>query len=120
MTNTIARDAILQGTRGCSPRVIANQIGIATVLSISGGRVTPVVGLDGIEHVGIDLPVSSGYHVIVVCQADDTYRVHRVLKRGPRLFDHGQVAGVYCDQLAEVAYQAGMFRSFDFGEEVAV
>lgn len=85
---------------------IVDQIGKMTVLSISGGRLKAL--LDGIE-----LPVSNGYRVRVHLDPSDTYTVERVLVRGGKEFEKGSRSNVYFDQVSELAYRAGMFRSYD-------
>ena len=88
----------------CDTDTIVQQLGGANLAGISGGRV---------EHreTGISLPVGSGYRVTVDLAADDTYTVRRVFTRGPRAWVKGEMTGVYCDQVGEVAYQASCFRS---------
>lgn len=89
------------------------QIGRGNVFAISGGRVGLLRNKGKV--VGIQLPVSSGYKVRVFLDADDTYIVQRVWREKVK----GLVEGVYCDQVGEVAYQAGMYQSNkDFGEAV--
>ena len=106
--------AITAATRPCDPATIVEQIGRMNVAAISGGRVGRVV--KGNDIVGIDLPVSNGYHVSVVLDASDTYTVRRLFIRGSKVFNKGTITGVYCDELAEVAYAASCFRSYEFGE----
>ena len=85
---------------------IVRQIGRMNLLSISGGRVRPTTD-------GIELPVSNGFHVRITLTPMDTYTVERVFRRGGKEFIHGRVEDVYCDTLHEIAYRAGMFRSWD-------
>jgi hypothetical protein len=86
------------------------QIGRMTVLGISGGRVLR----DGED---ILLPVSSGYRVrIHLDVAWDTYTVTREMKRGTKVFVKGVQSNVYCDEVGEVAYRAGMYKSYPFGD----
>lgn len=89
-------------------RTIAEQIGRMTILSISGGRIRPIEG-------GIELPVGSGYSVRVELAPSDTYTVSRVFRRGGKEWIKGSRSEVYCSEVGEVAYFAGMFRSY--GEE---
>lgn len=87
--------------------VIKQQIGMGNVLSISGGRVIAIPN-------GIELPVSNGYSVRVEYDEGwDDYTVTRVFKRGDKEFIHGSVEHVYCGELGQMAYRAGMFRSWD-------
>jgi hypothetical protein len=90
-------------------RTIAEQIGAGTILGISGGRIKALAD-------GIELPVSSGYKVRVRLAPNDTYTVERVMVRGAKTFAKGTKTDIYCDQLAEQAYRAGMFRSYDESE----
>src|SRR5690242_14353998 len=86
---------------------ILRQIGAGTILSISGGRVQPI-------HDGIELPVGSGYSVRVEYDEGwDDYTVKRMFRRGGKEWVKGQAEHVYCDQLSQMAYRAGMFRSFN-------
>ena len=87
-------------------REIARQIGNLNILSISGGRITPLPD-------GIELPVSSGYRVRVHLTPADDYTVERVMVRGKKEFPKGERARVYADEVGEAAYYAGMFRSYD-------
>jgi hypothetical protein len=88
---------------------IVRQIGTGVILSISGGRIAALAD-------GIELPVSNGYRVRVQLTAADDYTVQRIFTRNGREFDHGERTGIYCDQISETAYRAGMFRSYDAGE----
>jgi len=99
--------------RQCDNRQLIAQIGVPTVLAISGGR---VMG----RKTGITLPVSNGYRVTVDLNHDDTYVVRRVFVRRGRAFDHGEMRGVYAEDVSEVAYAASCFRNVPFGDgEVA-
>lgn len=89
---------------------IKSQIGMMTILSVSGGRVLH-------SETGVVLPVSNGYRVRVEYDAGwDAYTVTREFKRGAKIFNKGSVSQVYCGELAEVVFRAGMFRSYEFGE----
>ena len=90
------------------------QIGKHNIAAISGGRVNPLRNTDG-EAVGLHLPVSNGYGVNVLLHPNDTYTVQRVFTRSGVTKVKGQVDGVYAEDVGEQAYQAGMFRSNDFG-----
>ena len=98
-TNRVDRQAML------------DQIGRMNVLAISGGRVRAT------EH-GVELPVSNGYRVRVdYNEGADDYTVRRVLVRGAKEFEKGAPRErVYADQVGEIAYRAGMFRSYDAEE----
>lgn len=84
---------------------ITRQIGRMNVLSISGGRVVAIED-------GIELPVSNGYSVRVQLTAMDDYTVSRIFRRAGKEWVKGSREGVYCDEVSEMAYRAGMFRSY--------
>jgi len=94
------------------PELIA-QIGRMNIFGISGGRVEPIE-VEG-EVVGVKLPVGSGYSVEVLYAWDDTYTVRRVFTRSGVAKTKGEATEVYCTEVGETAYTAGMFRSYDFG-----
>jgi hypothetical protein len=108
MTSTETEDSTFTITAE-ERQTICAQIGMGNILSISGGRVRPLAD-------GIELPVSHGYRVRVRLTAVDDYTVQRVQVRGGVEYDHGTKDRIYCDQVGEVAYLAGMFRSFGKGE----
>jgi hypothetical protein len=83
---------------------ILAQIGRMRILSISGGRVTPI-------DAGIELPVSAGYVVRVELDGSDTYVVSRVFKRACNEWLKGVRDRVYADEVGEAAYYAGMYVS---------
>lgn len=94
---------------GISPeqrQEIAQQVGRMNILFISGGRVTPIEN-------GIELPVSNGYRVRIELTPMDDYTVSRIFKRGGKEFLKGLRERVYFDEVGEIAYRAGMFRSYD-------
>lgn len=87
-----------------------DQIGHWNVAAISGGRVQHV------DDTTLDLPVGKGYHVEVRYDfGSDTYTVRRVFVRRargaaePTRHAKGELSGVYCDELGEVAYRASCF-----------
>ena len=90
-------------------REILAQIGMGRILSISGGRVRAIAD-------GIELPVSNGYSVRVQLTAGDDYVVSRIFRRGGKEWVKGSRERVYCDEVGETAYYAGMFRSYDADE----
>jgi hypothetical protein len=92
--------------RECDPNVIAAQIGRMNIFCISGGRVIA-------RDTGITLPVSNGYSVTVDLAWNDSYTVRRIFKRGDKTWIKGERTEVYCDEVSEVAYYAGMFRSHE-------
>lgn len=85
---------------------IARQITMPVILSISGGQIRAIED-------GIELPVSNGYSVRVQLTAADDYVVSRIFRRGAKEWVKGSASRVYCDDVSELAYRAGMFRSFD-------
>ena len=87
-------------------KVIVSQLGRNNLLAISGGRVT-------YRETGITLPVSYGYSVTIDLE-NDLYIVRRVFKRGGKVTIKGEVKGVYCDDLGEIAYQAHAYKSYEF------
>lgn len=88
---------------------IVRQVGKMNILSISGGRVTPIKN-------GIELPVSNGYRVRIELTPMDVYTVSRIFLRSAQEFVHGVRENVYCDEVGEIAYRAGMFRSWSSEE----
>lgn len=84
------------------------QIGRMNVLAISGGRKSLIDGT-------LVLPVGNGYSVEVdYVEGADDYTVRRVFKRGAKRWVKGELTGVYCDEVGEMAYQASSFRSYEF------
>lgn len=84
---------------------IVRQIGL-NILAISGGRVTPIEN-------GIEMPCGCGYAVRIELDPSDTYIVSRIFRRNGKEFEHGRRENVYCDEVAEVAYFASCFRSYN-------
>lgn len=84
---------------------LKRQIGVGNLMAISGCRT--VAMNDGT----ISLPVSSGYSVNIALDADDTYTVRRLLKRGSKTWVKGVHGGVYCDEIGDVAYYASCYKS---------
>lgn len=63
---------------------------------------------------GVRLPVSNGYSVLVEYDEGwDDYTVTRLFVRAGKEFIKGKREHVYCSEVGEVAYRAGMFRSWD-------
>ena len=87
---------------------ILRQIGAMNLLAISGGR-------SRLEGETLVLPVGKGYSVEIDLY-NDLYNVRRVFKRGTKKWVKGEVFGVYCDQIGEVAYQASCFVNVEFGD----
>ena len=100
--------------RYCDPKVIRDQIGLITVLAISGGKWSSIRTSDG-NAIGISLPCGTNRTVEVTLSFMDTYTVRRYrhIVRGERRGDdivEYETDDIYCDQIAEVAYQASIFR----------
>lgn len=89
---------------------IERQIGWSNLAAISGGRWF-------IQDDTFILPAGKGYRVEITIE-NDLYNVRRTFKRGTETFIHGEVFGVYCDQIGEVAYRASCYVNLDFGTEV--
>jgi hypothetical protein len=82
------------------------------ILAISGGRVIK-------RSTGVTLPVSNGYSVSVDLAWDDTYTVRRLFTRSGKVTIKGELTGVYCEDLSDVAYYGSCFRSHpDWGNKV--
>ena len=100
--------------RPCDTSELLAQIGRMNVFAISGGRVTRIYN-DGMETVGVRLPISSGRRVDVVLDWTDTYIVRRVRRvtrganRGQDVIEAEQ-SSVYCDEVGEVAYQLSCWK----------
>ena len=90
-------------------REMLAQIGHVTVLSISGGRVTPL-------PCGVEMPVSCGYRVRVLLTTRDTYTVQRVFVRGLREWVKAELTDIYCDQVSDAAYYASCYQSHEPGD----
>lgn len=82
---------------------ILRQIGGGNILSISGGRAIPTAR-------GVRLHCGNGYRVDVDLTPADDYTVRRVFARGGREWVKGEQERVYCSEVGEAAYRAGMFR----------
>jgi len=87
---------------------IQAQVGSGNILSICGGK--RKFEVDG-NDVSMVMSCGSGYKVRVrYVAARDTYTVTREFARGLNYWIKGEREDVYCYELAEVAYRAGMFR----------
>lgn len=96
------------GMADCDADELVAQIGHRNVLAISGGRVLA-------RRSGVTLPVSAGYSVTVDLAGNDTYTVRRVFVRAGKRWVKGELTGIHCDQVGEMAYQASCFRNVEFG-----
>ena len=100
---------VIREGRECDPSVILQQIGSMNVMAISGGRSSAVYDSSG-RPVGVSLPVSNGYSVVVYLDFSDTYVVERCFRDNVK----GSLDYVYSDQVGEIAYRASCFHD-DFG-----
>ena len=112
------REAMIIGTRcegrPCDANEISRQIGAGAVLAISGGR-QYVIKNDADEVVGLRLPIDGTRRVDIVLDWDDTYIVRRMRRvvAGKLIgtdFVEFDRHGVYCDEVAEVAYAASCWK----------
>lgn len=93
-------------------RELAQQIGPRTIMAIVGLPRR----IQYLNESTVTMPCGSGHHVEVMLADDDTYTVRRVYRRGGKRFVHGEQAGVYCDQISDVAYAASCYVNVPFGE----
>lgn len=105
----LAADKRRFGARDFDPGTLMRQIGRMNFLAISGGRMFYN------DH-GVILPVSHGWKVTVDLANDDTYTVRRIRISGFRAYLHGEVSGVYAEEVGETAYRASCFENGPFGE----
>jgi len=106
-------DRIRQG-RECSPRTLLQQIGHMNVLAISGGRWGAIRTDEGYP-IGVVLPSSTNRVVEITLGGSDTYTVrrYRQIVKGERRGDdvlEFDSAGVYCEEIGEVAYRASVWQ----------
>ena len=111
MTTTTHPRFELPGATGrtLNANELLRQIGV-NLLAVSGGRWRR----HSASSVG--LPCGAGFEVLVTLEADDTYTVRRLFWRSARIYLHGELANVYCDDVSEVVYYASCFRSYDADE----
>lgn len=100
--------------RYCDPKVIRDQIGLMTVMAVSGGRWGSIRDNSG-EAIGIFLPCGTNRTVEVTLSFMDTYTVrrYRQIVRGERSGEdimEYEATDVYCDQISEVAYTASCWK----------
>lgn len=102
---------IPQVFRDCDTDELLAQLGTRNVLGISGGRISH-------RRTGVTLLVTGSWMVTVDLAADDTYYVRRVRKFGPHCWGTvGAQSQVYCEDVAEVAYNASCFVNIAFGKD---
>ena len=94
----------LEEFRPCDTGDILAQLGHMNILAISGGRVTK-------RSTGVTLPISNGYSLTIDRAGNDTYTVRRLFTRSGKVSIKGELIGVYCEDLGEVAYYGSCFRS---------
>lgn len=94
-------------TQACDAKLLAKQIGGRVIMGVSGGRVYPIIS--GKEVHGLWLPVAKGYRVFVYYQANDTYKVQRVLVRAAKVTVKQEWTDVYAENIGEVVIAAADF-----------
>ena len=100
--------------RQCDPKVLRDQIGIMTVMAVSGGRWGSIRTSDG-EPIGIILPCGTNRSVEVTLSFWDTYTVRRYRqvvrgeRRGDDIVEH-EATNVYCDEISEAVYSASCWK----------
>lgn len=97
-------DTKLEEFRNCNTEELLSQLGMGNLFAISGGRVIK-------RSTGVTLPVSNGYSVSIDLAWNDTYTVRRLFTRSGKVTIKGELTGVYCEDLGEVAYYGSCFRS---------
>ena len=80
------------------------QMGKMNVWAISGGRVMT-------SGATVFFPVSGGYQVAVTLTAADDYTVRTIFVRGGKVTVKAEVAGIYADQIGDVAYAMSCFEN---------
>lgn len=86
----------------CDNDTLLAQIGRMNIAAISGLRVTR-------RETGVTLPVRYGYAVTVDLDGNDTYVVRRTFTRGAKTWVKKEWTNVYCDEVAEAAWQASCY-----------
>lgn len=94
----------LEEFRPCNTEELLGQLGMNNLFAISGGRVTK-------RSTGVTLPISNGYSLTIDLAWNDTYTVRRLFTRSGKVSIKGELTGVYCEDLGEVAYYGSCFRS---------
>ena len=87
----------------CDARTLVDQVSMMNIMAISGGRIIR-------RETGITLPIRYGYSGEIDLAGNDTYTVKRVYTKGLNRIIKGELAGVYCDEVGEVAYLASCYR----------
>lgn len=94
----------LEAFRECNTEELLSQLGMNNLFAISGGRVTK-------RSTGVTLPISNGYSLTIDRAWNDTYTVRRLFTRSGKVSIKGELTGVHCEDLGEVAYYGSCFRS---------
>jgi hypothetical protein len=116
MTTKVSRndiDLLSSDVVPINPNELVSQVGKMTILSVSGGRVVAHRDSEG-DVRSVVFPVGQGYSVVVQLDVMDTYNVYRV--RSGKIF--GEASDVYCDQISDFVYRAGMYANVSFGEHI--
>ena len=103
-------DLLSSDVRPLDPQQLIEQVGARVILSVSAGRVIAHRNAEG-EVLSVQLPLVSRISVAVQSDFMDTYNVYRV--RNGKIF--GEMSDVYCDQISDFVYQAGMYVNVSFG-----
>lgn len=111
--NLISQLSTTRQGRECDPKVILGQIGLATVLAVSGGRYVPIH--DSTYICGVLLIAGTARAVEVILDYNDTYSVRRTRlvtsgKAKGQVVVESETSGVYCDQLTEVVWSTSCWK----------
>ena len=100
--------------RPCDAQQIVEQIGVWTLMAVSGLRTARIYNSEG-ETVGISLPINNTRRVDIVLDWDDTYIVRRIRRitsgknKGQEVTED-EFRNIYCDQVSHVAYTASCWK----------
>lgn len=100
--------------REVHPQTLIEQIGLPTVLAISGGKVGQITDEDGYP-IGIVMPCGTNREVEVVLNFMDLYTVRRYRRivagerRGEDVLEFEEDM-IYCDEVAGSAWRASIWR----------
>lgn len=101
--------------RYCDPKVVRDQIGLMTVMAVSGGRWGAIRSKDGDGDIGLILPCGTNRTVEVTLSFMDTYTVRRYRhvvrgeRRGEDIVEY-ESTDVYCDELSNAVYSASCWQ----------
>lgn len=101
--------------REVSRQTLIQQIGLPTILAISGGRVGEILDGDGLP-IGIVMPCGTNREVEIVLNFMDLYtvrRYRRIVKGERRGEDELEFEEdmIYCDQVSESAWRASLWNN---------